>query len=134
MVLIASVPLFSVLYMLITRGGARLGTALFTQLPPTGFMPGGGFGNAILGTVVMVAIASLISIPFGVLAATYLSYLQPNNRLTATARFLSKVLTGFPSILAGVLRLRDSRAAGWAPTRRWPVASLSPCSCCPPSS
>jgi phosphate transport system permease protein len=101
-VLIASVPLFSVLYMLITRGGARLGTALFTQLPPTGFMPGGGFGNAILGTVVMVAIASLISIPFGVLAATYLSYLQPNNRLTATARFLSKVLTGFPSILAGV--------------------------------
>src|SRR5262245_56000058 len=62
-VLIASVPLFSVLYMLITRGGARLGTALFTQLPPTGFMPGGGFGNAIVGTVVMVAIASLISIP-----------------------------------------------------------------------
>ena len=38
MVLIASVPLFSVLYMLIVRGGARLGTALFTQLPPAGFM------------------------------------------------------------------------------------------------
>ncbi|MFO1075268.1 MAG: phosphate ABC transporter permease PstA [Geminicoccaceae bacterium] len=101
-VLIASVPLFSVLYMLITRGGARLGTALFTQLPPSGFMPGGGFGNAVVGTLVMVAIASLISIPIGVLAAAYLSYLGPNSRLTQVARFLSKVLTGFPSILAGV--------------------------------
>jgi phosphate transport system permease protein len=101
-VLIASVPLFSVLYMLIVRGGVRLSTALFTQLPPAGFMPGGGFGNAIIGTLVMVGIASLISIPLGVLAAAYLSYLGPNSRLTAVARFLSKVLTGFPSILAGV--------------------------------
>ena len=101
-VLIASVPLFSVLYMLITRGGARLSTVLFTQLPPAGFSMGGGFGNAIVGTLVMVAIASLISIPSGVLIATYLAYLNPDNRLSAAARFLAKVLTGFPSILAGV--------------------------------
>jgi phosphate transport system permease protein len=101
-VIVASIPLFSVLYMLIVRGGARLGTALFTQLPPAGFMAGGGFGNAVLGTLVMVGIASLISIPLCVLAAAYLSYLGPNSRLTAVARFLSKVLTGFPSILAGV--------------------------------
>ena len=101
-VLIASIPLFSVLYMLITRGGARLGTALFTQLPPAGFLPGGGFGNAVVGTLVMVGIASAISIPIGVLAASYLSYIGPHSRLTAAARFLSKVLTGFPSILAGV--------------------------------
>ncbi len=101
-VLIASIPLFSVLYMLITRGGARLGTALFTQLPPAGFMPGGGFGNAVVGTLVMVGIASAISIPIGVLAASYLSYIGPHSRLTVAARFLSKVLTGFPSILAGV--------------------------------
>jgi phosphate transport system permease protein len=101
-VIVASIPLFSVLYMLMVRGGARLGTALFTQLPPAGFMVGGGFGNAVLGTLVMVGIASLISIPLGVLAAAYLSYLGPNSRLTAVARFLSKVLTGFPSILAGV--------------------------------
>jgi phosphate transport system permease protein len=101
-VLIASIPLFSVLYMLITRGGARLGTALFTSLPPAGFMPGGGFGNAVVGTLVMVGIASAISIPIGVLAASYLSYIGPHSRLTAAARFLSKVLTGFPSILAGV--------------------------------
>ena len=77
-VIVASIPLFSVLYMLIVRGGARLSTALFTQLPPAGFMAGGGFGNAVLGTLVMLGIASLISIPLGVLAAAYLSYLGPN--------------------------------------------------------
>lgn len=101
-VIAASVPLFSVLYMLIVRGGARLGTALLTELPPSGFAMGGGFGNAVVGTLVMVAVAALISIPIGVLTATYLAYLEPNNRLSATARFLAKVLTGFPWILAGV--------------------------------
>ena len=59
-------------------------------------MAGGGFGNAVLGTLVMVGIASLISIPLGVLAAAYLSYLGPNSRLTAVPASLSKVLTGFP--------------------------------------
>jgi phosphate transport system permease protein len=102
MVALASVPLFSVLYMLVVRGGARLGLALFTQLPPAGFMQGGGFGNAILGTVVMSAIAAAISIPLGILAAIYLAEFRPEGRLAATARFLAKVLTGFPSILAGV--------------------------------
>ncbi|MBK5958913.1 phosphate ABC transporter, permease protein PstA [Rhodoplanes elegans] len=99
---LAAVPLFSVLYMLIVEGGSRLSLELFTELPPAGFEMGGGFGNAILGTVVMVGIAAAISIPFGVLAAVYLSELGPDDRLGRTARFLSKVLTGFPSILAGV--------------------------------
>ena len=100
--LIASVPLFSVLYMLIVQGGSRLSVDLFTELPPAGFELGGGFGNAIVGTLVMVAIAALISIPTGILAATFLAELSPDSRLAATARFLAKVLTGFPSILAGV--------------------------------
>jgi phosphate transport system permease protein len=99
---IASVPLFSVLYMLIVQGGSRLSLELFTDLPPAGFEQGGGFGNAIVGTLVMVAIAALISIPTGILAATFLAELSPDSRLAAAARFLSKVLTGFPSILAGV--------------------------------
>jgi phosphate transport system permease protein len=100
--LIASIPLFSVLYMLIVKGGARLSTELFTELPPAGFELGGGFGNAIVGTVVMVGIAGLISIPIGILAAVYLAELSPSSKLAAVSRFLSKVLTGFPSILAGV--------------------------------
>jgi hypothetical protein len=99
---IASVPLFSALYMLIVQGGSRLSLDLFTELPPAGFEAGGGFGNAIVGTLVMVAIAAVISIPTGILAATYLAELNPDSRLAGTARFLAKVLTGFPSILAGV--------------------------------
>ena len=100
--LVASIPLFSVLYMLIVQGGARLSTELFTELPPAGFELGGGFGNAIVGTLVMVAIAAVISIPLGVLAAVYLAEISPESRLARVSRFLSKVLTGFPSILAGV--------------------------------
>jgi len=100
--LLASIPLFSVLYMLIVQGGARLSTELFTELPPAGFEMGGGFGNAILGTLAMVGIASLISIPIGVLSAAYLADLAPDSRLAKWTRFLAKVLTGFPSILAGV--------------------------------
>jgi phosphate transport system permease protein len=100
--LLASVPLISVLYMLIVKGGSRLSLALFTELPPAGFESGGGFGNAIIGTLVMVAIAAAISIPIGVLTAVYLSEVAPNSWLSQVARFLAKVLTGFPSILAGV--------------------------------
>jgi len=84
------------------RGSSPLSLALFTELPPAGFEEGGGFGNAIVGTLVMVGIAAAISIPIGVLAAVYLSELGPNSKLGQTARFLAKVLTGFPSILAGV--------------------------------
>jgi phosphate transport system permease protein len=88
--------------MLIVKGGARLSTELFTELPPAGFEVGGGIGNAIQGTLVTVAIASAISIPIALLAAVYLAEFRPDSKVAATARFLSKVLTGFPSILAGV--------------------------------
>lgn len=100
--LVASVPLVSVLYMLIVKGGARFSLDLLTELPPAGFELGGGFGNAIVGTLVMVAIAALISLPLGVLAAVFLAELKPTSKLAAITRFLGKVLTGFPSILAGV--------------------------------
>ncbi|MGI6247171.1 MAG: phosphate ABC transporter permease PstA [Pseudochelatococcus sp.] len=99
---VAAVPLFSVLYMLISQGGARLSLDLFTELPPAGFMPGGGFGNAIIGTLVMVGIGSAISIPLGILGGTYLGAIAPTGKLTETVRFVAKVLTGFPSILVGV--------------------------------
>ena len=64
--LIAAMPLVSVLYMLIVKGGSRLATELFTELPPAGFEMGGGFGNAIVGTMLMVAIAAVIAVPIGV--------------------------------------------------------------------
>ncbi len=99
---LAAVPLFSVLYMLIVRGGNRLGIALFTQLPPAGLEQGGGFGNAIVGTLVIVAIASVISVPLGILGGVFLGVIAPASRLADLTRFIAKVLTGFPSILAGV--------------------------------
>ena len=100
--LIASVPLISVIYMLVTQGGGRLGWETLTGLPPAGIMPGGGFGNAIVGTLVMVGIASLISVPLGIMGGVFLGALGPDSRLAAISRFLAKALTGFPSILAGV--------------------------------
>ena len=98
----ALVPLFSVLYLLITRGGKTLGLATFRELPPAALVPGGGFGNAIVGTVVMVAIAALLSVPFGILAAIFTSEFGPDTRTAQAVEFCAKVLTGLPSILAGV--------------------------------
>ncbi len=100
--LLASIPLFSVIYMLIVEGGARIDYEALTTIPPAGFEMGGGFGNAIIGTLVMVFIAAALSIPIGIMAAIYLSVLEPNSKVATISRFLAKVLTGFPSILAGV--------------------------------
>ncbi len=100
--LLAGIPLFSVIYMLLVHGGARLDWEALSALPPAGFELGGGFGNAILGTLVMVAIGTALSVPVGILAALYLAILGPRSRIAEVARFFSKVLTGFPSILAGV--------------------------------
>jgi phosphate transport system permease protein len=102
MALIASVPLFSVLYGLIVKGGHRLSLEVFTELPPAGFEDGGGFGNAIVGTLVTVGFGALISIPVGILAAIFLAELEPDGKVAYVARFCAKTLTGLPSILAGV--------------------------------
>jgi phosphate transport system permease protein len=99
---VACIPLFSILIMLLWRGGAKLGWELFVELPPTAFEDGGGFGNAIVGTLVMVGIAALISVPSGILEAVFLAEFGPDSKLAAGARFCAKTLTGLPSILAGV--------------------------------
>jgi phosphate transport system permease protein len=99
---IALIPLFSVLYMLVIKGGHRLSLSLFVELPPTAFELGGGFGNSIVGTVVMVGIAALISVPFGILSAIFLAEVKPESQLARVVRMAAKLMTGFPSILAGV--------------------------------
>ena len=100
--LLAAVPLFSVLVMLLWRGAAHLSPALFTQLPPAAGVAGGGIGNAIVGTLLVVLLAALFSIPFGILVGIYLAEVNPDGRLAYLVRFCSKLLTGLPSILAGV--------------------------------
>ena len=102
MTLVALVPLFSVVWMLLWRGGQRLSLSLFTQLPPAPLEQGGGFGNAIVGTLIIVVFAALISVPIGILSAVFLAQAKKESRLAEAVRFAAKVLTGFPSILAGV--------------------------------
>lgn len=100
--LVACIPLLSVLSMLVYRGGRRLSLEALTGTPPAAFATGGGFGNAILGTLTMVGIAVLLSVPSGVLAAAYLALFGPESKVASAVRFASKVLTGLPSVLAGV--------------------------------
>jgi len=102
MTLLALIPLFSVVGMLLWRGGQKLSLSLFTELPPAPLEPGGGFGNAIVGTLVMVLLAALISVPLGILSAVFLAQAEKRNHLANSVRFAAQVLTGFPSILAGV--------------------------------
>ncbi|HVP46191.1 MAG TPA: phosphate ABC transporter permease PstA [Bryobacteraceae bacterium] len=102
MTLLALIPLFSVVWMLLWRGGHKLSMICFTELPPAPLEQGGGFGNAILGTLIIVCLAALIAIPFGVLSAVFLAQSAPDDKLALVVRFAAKVLTGFPSILAGV--------------------------------
>lgn len=99
---IALLPLFSVLYMLLVRGAPLLSPQLFTQLTPGAGSEQGGIGNAILGTLVVVVIASLLALPLGFLAAVYLAEYGGETKLAVAVRFAGKVLTGMPSILAGV--------------------------------
>jgi phosphate transport system permease protein len=101
MTLFSLIPLFSVVLMLLWRGGKKLSVAIFTELPPAPLEQGGGFGNAIVGTLVIVAVAVLMTVPFGLLTAIYLAEAE-DSRLSGIVRFCAKVLTGFPSILAGV--------------------------------
>ena len=98
----ALVPLFSVLYMLFMRGMHHFGVQLFTSLPPAPLEDGGGFGNAILGTLIMVAVGAALSVPVGIVAAVFLTEVGAETKLASVVRFGAKVLSGFPSILAGV--------------------------------
>lgn len=96
------VPLVLVLAFVIFRGASRLNLALFTQLPPASGLAGGGVANAIVGTLIVVAIASAISIPVGVMAAVYLSEFSHGSPVARWVRFFTNVLSGVPSIISGV--------------------------------
>lgn len=100
-VVLALIPLFAVLFYVIVQGGSRLNLDLFTKLPPPPGLKGGGIANAIIGTLMTVGIGTLISLPFGVLAAVYLSEFS-TGKTSRWIRFATNVLAGVPSIIAGV--------------------------------
>jgi len=94
-------PLVAVLSYVIIRGFSSLNFSIFTELPPAPLRGQGGFGNAILGTLLMVGIGALISIPLGVTAAIYLTEFS-SDKIARWVRFATNVLSGVPSIIAGV--------------------------------
>jgi len=96
------VPLFSIIYLLVIKGWKHLGIATFTQLPPAPGMAGGGIGNAIVGTGILVAIAMVMAAPLGIFAAIYISEYSKYSKLANAVRFTAKLLTGLPSIICGV--------------------------------
>jgi phosphate transport system permease protein len=98
----AMIPLASILYLVVKNGMELFDWSIFTQLPPAAGMTGGGFGNAVIGTLVMVGLGLGLSAPPGILAAIYICEYEPNGRIAAVTRFTAKLLTGIPSIICGV--------------------------------
>jgi phosphate transport system permease protein len=99
---IAVLPLFLVLIFVLIQGGRLLSLQLFTQLPPAPGLQGGGIGNAVLGTLLVTLIASLISVPIGVGGGIYLSEYSSQGWFSRFVRFGNDVLAGVPSIISGV--------------------------------
>jgi len=98
---VALLPLFLVIAFVIIKGANRLNLELFTGSIPVALLPGGGIAPAIVGTLMVVGIATAISIPFGVLAAIYLSEFS-SGRIARWIRFATNVLSGVPSIIVGI--------------------------------
>ncbi|WP_373542701.1 phosphate ABC transporter permease PstA [Chamaesiphon sp.] len=101
-VAIAIIPLASILFMVIVNGLGSLSPAVFTDLPPAAGIQGGGFRNAIVGTLLTCLIGAIISIPFGVLTAIYTVEFAQGNWISQFVRFCTNVLSGVPSIIAGL--------------------------------
>jgi phosphate transport system permease protein len=99
--LLAILPLASVLIYVTAKGIGGLNWDLFVELPKPVGEVGGGFGNAMLGTLLLVGLACAVSIPIGVLAGLYLSELG-STRLARAVRFSADVMSGVPSIAVGI--------------------------------
>lgn len=100
-VLVALVPLIAVLTYVLLQGFSHLRFSLFTELPPPPMVDGGGFANAVVGTLIMVGLGALISVPVGVLAAVYLAEFS-SPTVARWIRFATNILSGVPSIIIGV--------------------------------
>jgi phosphate transport system permease protein len=96
------IPLFSIVYLVVRNGSELLRPNVFTDLPPAPGVEGGGFGNAIQGTIVMVVIALVLAAPLGICSAIYICEYDRRSRLARLVRFIAKLLTGIPSIICGV--------------------------------
>ena len=112
-----------IMWTLFSKGLAALSPTLFTEITPPAGETGGGLANAILGSVLMVAVATMMTTPIGILAGTYLAEYARNNTLSKIVRFINDILLSAPSIVVGMfvflvayygLGLRQNAYSGWA--------------------
>jgi phosphate transport system permease protein len=101
-VVIVLTPLIAIFGYLVVRGIGSINWAFLTQIPKPVGEVGGGMANAIVGSLVILAIASVIGVPFGVGAGIYLAEFG-RNRLGSVIRFTADVLNGVPSIVIGIV-------------------------------
>ncbi len=88
---------------LVSIGGGSLSADFFTKLPSGDPTHPGGMLNGLVGTGVLIALASLVGIPVGMLAGVYLAEYAADGKLADVVRFVADVLAGVPSIVVGVL-------------------------------
>jgi phosphate transport system permease protein len=98
---LATLPLLLILWHLIAKGASSISLAFFTHMPRPVGEPGGGMANAIVGTLILIGIASAIGLPIGIGAGLYLAE-KKATPLAHTVRFLADVLNGLPSIVMGI--------------------------------
>ena len=102
-VVLTMIPVVWILVQILLKGGAAMSWTFLTHSSPFSMMKvGGGFLNGLIGTAIMVLLASAVSIPLGILGAVYLVEYGKKNWLANLIRFFSDVMTGVPSIFVGV--------------------------------
>jgi phosphate transport system permease protein len=100
-VLVALIPLGSLLYEVARRGLAGISWAFFSRAPAPLGDAHGGMAHALLGSLILAGLASVPAVPLGVLAGVYVAE-YPNRGLARVVRFAAEVLAGVPSITVGV--------------------------------
>ena len=88
---------------LAVKGFTSISWDFFTRTPTGNPDDAGGMANGLVGTIVLISLASLAAIPMGILSAIYLSEYGANSYIAAPVRFVSDVLAGVPSIVVGIL-------------------------------
>jgi phosphate transport system permease protein len=101
-----SLPLLAILWSLFSKGASVAFSGFpdfFTkEIPMVSRRPGPGMGPAILGTLLVTGIATLIAVPLGILGAVYLHEYGGNSKFARLVRFMAMVMTGVPSIVMGL--------------------------------
>ncbi len=100
-VVVALVPLGFVLFYIVSKGFSSLNWNFFTKLPKPVGETGGGMANAIVGSIELIGIASVLAIPAGMTAGIYVAEYR-GTRLGTAVRFAADVLNGIPSIVIGI--------------------------------